>query len=188
MAKIQTNTKNQLTDVALAKGWNADQMYREEAKQFTQDFLTKFGVFVGLYNKTNGTVLSVEDALFTESILDLYVQATNLIKNTSNPSSTTVAAASQVKSNVSKKPKSTKKLSYEQFQVENGTSVAHAIYTFLKKQDVPMSRLEIATAMKIRLSTVCGQIHAMAEAGLVHVVGEKIDENSNRTVELLAWR
>lgn len=124
----------------------------------TGEFLLEFAGFVTAYNAANGTNLSVE-------------------------SYTIIANPVKVKGK--KAAKSTKALSYEQFQQENGSSVAHAIYKMMKAEGVPMSRVEIAQTLAIRLSTVCGQIHLMLEAGLVAVVGTKVDENSNRTVELI---
>lgn len=183
MAKITNRTKNQLTDVALAQGWSSDQLYRAEAQEFTDAFLSGFGIFVGLHNKLNNTNLSVEDALWTSDMVEAYQAVSGIVKATTGSKTTTVAKKSQAKS--TGKPKSTKRLSYEQFQVENGTSVAHAIYKEMKKQGTAFSRIEIAKALGIRLSTVCGQIFAMEEAGLVRVVGTKIDADSNRKVELL---
>ena len=163
-------------------------MYREEAKQFTADFLTKFGIFVGLYNKLNNTSLSVEQALWTIDLVELFTAVANGIKASSVNNHIANPLVSQQKSSKKKlnsKPKSTKALSYEQFQVENGTSVAHEIYKYIKKQNIPMSRAEIASGISVRLSTVCGQVNKMIDAGLLYVAGRKLDVDSNREVEIL---
>jgi DNA-binding transcriptional ArsR family regulator len=187
MSKVSQRTQNQLTDVVVAQGFNADQIYREEAKAYTQNFLAKFGIFVGLYNKLNNTSHSVENALCTSLILDQYIATAAFLQGNTTASTPTVARkTAKVKTNG--KPKTTKALSYADFQEENGTAVAHAIYAYLKKQNQAISRSEIAKGMGIRLSTVCGQIFPMEEAGLVTVVGTKIDESSGRSVEILIAR
>lgn len=196
MAKITADTKNKLTDAALATAWSSDQMYREEAKRFTQDFLAKFGIFVGLYNRLNGTNLSVEQALWTTDMVDLFSAVSQDIRDgfngnpPSSPKGISVVGVSQPnsKKKINGKPKSTKRLSYEQFQVENGTSVAHLIYKHLKKEDAPKSRTEIARELNLRLSTVCGAVFQMIDAGLVYVSGRIIDQDSNREVETVTWR
>jgi predicted transcriptional regulator len=81
--------------------------------------------------------------------------------------------------------KSTKRLSYEQFQTEHGSTVAHKIYRFLREQNTALSRQQIANEMGIRLSTVCGQIHPMLDAGLVVTQGTTTDPDSGRKVELI---
>lgn len=193
MAKITADTQNKLTDAALAASWSSDQMYREEAKKFTQDFLAKFGIFVGLYNRLNGTSLSVEQALWTTDMVELFQAVSQGIQaaaGNSQPNTIAVASVRQPNSRkkLTGKPKSTKRLSYEQFQVENGTSVAHLIYKHLKAQNTPMSRTEIAKALNLRLSTVCGAVFSMIDAGLVYVSGRTIDQDSNREVEIVSWR
>ncbi len=180
MAKITRTTKQGITNKALEVGFNADQMYRAEAKVYTDAFLASFGIYVGFYNKINGTALSVEQALWEDSILTAYQVSAMTVRNTNKANGIPKAPAKAA----SKAPKSTKRLSYEAFKTENGTSVAHLIYKALK-QDPAMSRTEIATSLQLRLSTVCGQIVPLMEAGLVQVSGTAIDENSNRTVELL---
>lgn len=143
------------------------------------NFNAKFGIFVGLYNKLNGTTISVADALQCQAMLDAFaITSASLQSN-----STTQLVQSQAKS-----AGSTKKLSYEAFQKDYGSSVAYKIYTHMKKTNTKMSRAEIADSMGIRLSTVCGQINAMVKAGLVQVTGKKIDKASKREVEVLIWK
>lgn len=138
----------------------------------------EFGIFVGLYNKLNNTDYSVAEALQSQTILDTFkITAASL-------QSTTQTVQNQLKNVTS----STKRLSYESFQKSHGSSVAYKIYTFLKQENSPLSRAEIASKMGIRLCTVCGQVNAMAKAGLVEVVGTKVDETSEREVETLVWR
>lgn len=147
------------------------------AKSTKSVYSPEFGIFVGLYNKLNGTTYTVNEALQSQTILDTFSITTASLK------STTQTVQSQLK-NVT----STKKLSYEAFQKEHGSSVAYKIYTFMKQTNTSMSRAEIAEAMGIRLSTVCGQINQMAKAGLVQIVGNKIDKSSKREVETLIWK
>lgn len=187
MSKVSQRTINQIADAAVIKGWNSDQNYREEAIAYTKDFLAKFGIFVGLYNRLNNTSLSVEQALWKTEVLEKYTAISFFLQGNSSVFST--SAPKKVKKvKMNGKPRTTKAISYQDFQTEHGTSVAYSIYTFLKKQNTPLSRAEIAQQMGIRLSTVCGQIFPMEEAGLVTVVGTKIDENSQRTVEVLMAR
>ena len=140
---------------------------------------TEFGIFVGLFNKLNGTSISVNEALKCPAMVDSFkITSASLQSNT-----TTQVVKTQAKS-----ASSTKKLSYEQFQSANGTSVAYKIYKHMKAVNKKMSRADIAAEMNIRLSTVCGQINLMLEAGLVEVTGTKVDLSSNREVEVLVWR
>jgi len=137
----------------------------------TENTNAQFGIFVGFYNKINNTSVSVKAALSDLEIVSLYEKAAVVTKCTP--------------SLIKKQVKSTKSLSYEQFQVENGTSVAHAIYKHLRTTKSTLSRTEIADSLAVRLCTVCGQVNAMLTAGLLEVAGTKIDELSNRTVEIL---
>jgi DNA-binding transcriptional ArsR family regulator len=180
MSKITKNTKNKIINKVVQVEFGSDQTQRVEATAFADNFLKGFGIYVGLYNKINGTALSVESALWEESIMKSYQMISNLVRTTNTLNKIPQAPAKIA----SKAPKSTKKLSYEAFQAENGTSVAHLIYAFLKNNE-PMTRTELATRLKLRLSTVCGQIVPLQDAGLVSVIGTKIDEDSNRTVEIL---
>lgn len=187
MSKVSQRTINQITDAAVIKGWNADQSYRDEAIVYTREFLAKFGIFVGLYNRLNNTSFSVEQALWKTEILDKYTAVSFFLQGNSSVFSIT-APKKFKRVKIERKPKTTKTISYQDFQTEHGTSVAYCIYKFLKQQNEPFSRAEIAKQMGIRLSTVCGQIFSMEEAGLVTVVGTKLDEESQRTVEILVAR
>lgn len=180
MAKLTSKTKNELTDIIVDVVYDESQFYRQEAKALTEDFLKKFGIFVGLYNKLNSTALSVENALYDNDIVAQFRIVSGLMQN--NVKSPKTASTGI------KRPKSTKLLSYEQFQLENGTRAEHSIYKLLKKQNQGLSRTEIAKKLSIRVSTVCGAISRMMEAGLVTVTGIKIDEETNRKVELLSWK
>ena len=137
--------------------------------------LEEFGIYVGLFNKINKTSISVKEALRTERMVHQYIAVS------SGMQAETVTAETII----SKRSKSTKALSYAQFQVKNGTSVAHSIYQRLKSSKTPQTRYELASTMSIRLSTICGQITPMEIAGLVKVVGTKKDPITLRTVELL---
>ena len=181
MAKITKNTKTTVTNKALEVGFDSNQSYRAEAKMYTDAFLASFGIYVGFYNKINGPALSVEQALWEDSILVAYQVSAMTVRNTNKANGIPKAPAKAA----SKAPKSTKRLSYEAFKAENGTSVAHVIYSALKTSSEPMSRADLAATLKIRLSTICGQVVPLEEAGLIQVVGSKIDADSNRTVELL---
>ena len=140
---------------------------------------TSFGVFVGLYNKLNNTSFSVKQALSTPELTQLFAATAQTLQS----NTITTSSKSQGKSS-----KSTKKLSYEAFQTEHGTTVAHAIYSYCKTQGVSLSRAEIADGLNVRLSTVCGQVFNLIEAGLLVVDGTKVDENSGREVETVIFR
>ena len=140
---------------------------------------TSFGVFVGLFNKLNNTSFSVKEALSNPELTQLFAATAQTLQS----NTTTASVKSQAKSS-----KNTKKLSYEQFQTEHGTTVAHAIYSYCKAQGVALSRAEIAEGLNVRLSTVCGQVFNLIEAGLLAVNGTKVDENSGREVETLIFK
>lgn len=136
-----------------------------------------FGVFVGLYNKINNTSFSVKSALADSELVELFKATTQSLKT----NTTTDSSKSQAKSS------STKKLSYDAFQNSHGTTVAHLIYKLLKTSKKPMSRTEIAQELNIRISTVCGQVYKLMEAGLCKVAGTKIDSESEMKVETLTF-
>lgn len=76
----------------------------------------------------------------------------------------------------------TKLLSYSASQ--NTSSANHLkIIQLLQKQD--MSRNELADASGLRLSTVCGRVKELLDAGFVAVVDKKLDPATNRMVEVL---
>lgn len=175
MAKISKTTMNKLVNQTVTDSFDNDQAYRTEAKKITDDFTKKFGIFVGLYNKLNSTKFSVEQALQEDALVDTYFTISDTLTKadaTNKPTSKPTV-------------KSTKALSYEQFKEENGDSVAHLIYNHLNTNGF-LSRREIATQLKLRLSSVCGRIAELEEAGLVYVCGTKLDTDSNRMVELIS--
>lgn len=185
MSKITQRTKNQLTDVALAQGWEDSQAFREEATAYTQEFLKRFGIFVGFYNRINNTSMSVEDALHDLDIVSLFSSTVKVVK-TPNSNTTTVIKQAQPKK--SKRAKSTKRLSYEAFQTDFGSSVDHLVYQGMKSTGNPVTRSEIAQTYKLRIQTVCGVVNRLEEAGLVICVGRVIDEDTKRPVELMQAR
>ena len=148
-----------------------DHDYAAEAKLFNENFLCKFQLFVDLYNKLNNVTLSVNDALWVESIVDQFTAVS-------------ITLQAQTATPIKRNTKSTKLLSYEQFNAENGTSTAHTIFNQLRGKQ-PQTRSELAVALDMRLSTVCGQVTPLLVAGLVRVVGTKLDSSSNRLVETL---
>ena len=146
--------------------------------QMIQD-LTSFGVFVGLYNKLNNTSFSVKQALSNPELTTLFAATAQTLQS----NTITTSVKNQVKSS-----KSTKRFSYEAFQTEHGTTAAHAIYSYCKTQNKSLSRAEIADGLNMRLSTVCGQVFNLIEAGLLVVDGTKVDEKTGREVETVFYR
>ena len=80
----------------------------------------------------------------------------------------------------------TKVESYREFQANYGADVYQQVYSAISQSDEPMSRADIAGSTGLRLSTVCGRVAELIEAGAVYVVGTKIDERSDRNVEVLS--
>lgn len=138
---------------------------------YTNEFIKQFGIFVGLANKVNATKVSVASALQDADYIDAF-----------NDSLAAIAkkAGKSVKSNTT-----TKARSYKRISGEAGKGVRAAILSYLMKNP-GKSRSEIASDLNIRLSTVCGQANVLKNTYLIHVVGEKIDESSGRSVEALA--
>lgn len=176
MAKIQTRIINQLTDVALSKGWSGDNSYREEAREWVQNYISSFGIFLGFYNKVKGTTLSVEDALHNEEIVDQYTKTRLSI--TSKPATTT---------EIKPKQKSTKSNGYDKIKSKS-SGLNTLIYNYIKDQNTFYTRSEIALLLDLKLSTVCGRVHELISNGNLFVAGIKKDPETNVNVELLGWR
>lgn len=176
MAKIAQNTKTQITDTFLNTFFNNDQNQRPQAILMAEEYIAKFGIFLGFYNKVNNTSIGVDQGLHIPDLVKLYNDTITDVKN--KIVCPAVVAAS-------KKPKSTKLLSYQAFQNNYGTSVAHTVYKTLKTSSQALSRVEIAQQANLRLSTVCGQVSLLKQSGLVKISGTKIDPDSNREVETL---
>lgn len=197
MAKMSAESKKKLVEVAESGDWLNNPEQREQAKRSAEDFMNKFGIFVGLFNRLNKTSFSVQKAAWTPGMIELYssvrenmeAAAANNPRMASSTTSYKPSGRLAVNKKASKKTKaSTKKLSYEQFQVQNGTSVAYTIYKHLKDNQAIMTRTELAKALNLRVSTVCGAVFQLVDSGLLKVVGKTMDKNSNREVETLTFR
>ncbi len=135
----------------------------------SNEFTKAFGIFVGLFNKCNGTQYSVKAALQQIQLVELFnsvrcqSQYVNAVITPFNPGST--------------RHKSHNKLDHGR--------LATTIYEFIK--DNPgHSRREIAENLNMRLQTVCGQVNVLVREGFIHVAGTKKDIETKREVETLA--
>lgn len=63
-----------------------------------------------------------------------------------------------------------------------------AILDLLSKSQEPLSRSEIANRTGLRLSAVCARVAELIEAGDIQTLGKKLDEESDRMVEILGLK
>jgi hypothetical protein len=130
----------------------------------------EFGIFVGFFNKVNGTKFSVESAARNLNLTNLYLSFATLAAQT----------ASVVEAQNSKR--STKSLSYS---LLDAPRVDREVYDFLAK-NTPKTRAQISKELGMRLSTVCGAVNRLMQNNLVQFTGELVkDPETNRLVELV---
>ena len=79
----------------------------------------------------------------------------------------------------------TKVTSYKMFLEEYQGDTYNAIYNTIYHSERHLSRAEIAEYTGIRLSTVCGRVSELMDAGAISVTGKKLDKETNRLVEVL---
>jgi hypothetical protein len=84
------------------------------------------------------------------------------------------------------KKKQTKVDSYTRFLEEYQSGTYQKIFDIIASSDEPLSRAEIAARGQMRVATVCGRVAELIEAEAISVVGKKLDEDSNREVEVLS--
>jgi hypothetical protein len=133
----------------------------------------EFGIFVGFYNRLNGTSISVRRATKIPQLVKLFHNSKNLLVYAHS-----TLEAKQVDFN----SKSTKVKSYEAC---NLPKLCNEIFTFIKNNP-GYSRYEIAQSLGRRVSTVCGIAKILLDSGLIEVSGSTVDEHSKRVVETLS--
>lgn len=81
---------------------------------------------------------------------------------------------------------STKLVSYlEETASGRRTTVRQKIMDLLLNRSKGYTRFEIATALNLRLSSVCGRINEILYDGMAEVVGEKEDPQTRKIVEII---
>jgi len=133
----------------------------------------QFGIFIGLYNRLNGTKLTVRSASKNSVLVSLF-ESTQLTLGQ-------VHTLSLAQDEVACQANSTKSRSYSLLDMPG---VDGNIY-YLLKRSTSLSRADIALALNMRLQTVCGAVKRLIDNGLVVVNGEKLDTQTNRHVETL---
>jgi hypothetical protein len=131
----------------------------------------EFGIFVGFFNKINGTRFSVEAAAKNENIANLYRSLSTLVAQT----------GSIIEAQTPKRS-TTKSLSYS---LLDAPRVDREVYDFLAKNP-PKTRAQISKELGMRLSTVCGAVNRLMQNDLAQFTGELVkDPETNRLVELV---
>lgn len=133
-----------------------------------QTFTKQFGIFVGLFNKLNGTQYSVKQALQVQPLLALF--------NTISQSAAVVNSQITPIAGISTKSKS--------YSLVNIPAVDSEVYYFLQKNP-NTTRSEIALGTGLRLQTVCGAARRLLDNKFIFVTGTTEDTDSNREVETL---
>lgn len=136
--------------------------------------LTKeFGVFVGLYNKSNNTNYSVKYALANQYMVKTFFACREALTQCHTKAVTT----HKISTNLSTKRESLYKL--------NIPEVDWTIYQYIK--DNPgLSREDIAQHTEYKVSTVCGAINRLMIEDMVFVCGYKKDPHTGRRVQVLS--
>ncbi len=65
-------------------------------------------------------------------------------------------------------------------------AVAQSVIDVVKVS--PMSRREISRVTGHRLSSICGRVKELIDEGVLHVVGTKFDDETERNVEIVEMR
>jgi hypothetical protein len=131
----------------------------------------EFGIFVGFFNKVNGTKFSVESAAKNSNLVNLYLSFATLAAQTGS-----VVEAQNPKRS------STRSMSYS---LLDAPAVDRKVYDFLAK-NLPKTRAEISKELGMRIQTVCGAVNRLMQNNLVQFTGELVkDPETNRLVELV---
>ena len=142
-------------------------------KQNTQEqeqYLKRFGVFVGLFNRATGNGLNVKDALKSAEMVELFEK--------------TCAQFNEVKDiaeRVPKKQPSTRRRSLDKTDVSH---LQKKVLTWLQ-ENPGSTRREIENGTGMLLQSVLGRVSELLDKKLIYVSGEKNDRLTNREVETL---
>lgn len=135
----------------------------------------QFGIFVGLYNRTNDTSLSVKQAAMIEDLVKTFNMSIHLLSR----AHTVVSKDSNFKSKTSTKMKS--------YSLLDIPKVDGEVLEYIQNNPGE-SRMDIANGMGIRMSTVCGAIYRLSHNSFVYISGVKIDSETKRKVEVITAR
>lgn len=136
-------------------------------------FRKQFGVFVGMYNKVNGTKLSVKQALKLPVLISLFETTAKAITVTHDVFTGQQAA--------SMPGESTRLRSYKK------TDIGHLQQVVLDhvQANPDCTRREISNATGVYLNSTTARVRELIDDGLVYVSGEKHDHETDRDVETL---
>jgi len=136
--------------------------------------LKQFGVFVGLYNRTNGTRLTVKAALRQIAIVTLFESSLRCLHAAHDES--------VQRGTFSGDTSSTRRRSLDKINTRRVDSSILNLVT----STPGLSRKQLSEKLKMRLQTVCGGVSRLLEDDLIYVCGESLDHETNRRVETLA--
>lgn len=138
--------------------------------QEQEQYLKRFGVFVGLFNRATGNGLNVKDALKSAEMVELFEK--------------TCAQFNEVKDiaeRVPKKQPSTRRRSLDKTDVSH---LQKKVLTWLQ-ENPGSTRREIENGTGMLLQSVLGRVSELLDKKLIYVSGEKNDRLTNREVETL---
>ena len=136
-----------------------------------EDSTKTFGVFVGMFNKTAGTELTVKQAHQVDTLVQLYEGIKEAIAELKY----------DLSEEISHTTKSTKRKSFDALNIpELDQDVLITIYNW-----PGASRNQVAKKLGRRLSSICGAVNRLMEARIVFTKGTVHDEETNRDVEAL---
>ena len=132
-----------------------------------------FGVFIGLYNRSNGTNFTVKSARENAFLFKTFRNC---------QAGLALAHAHGTRHATLPSPRiSTRRASLARLDVpEVDEKVYQQIQLF-----PGYSRSELSQLLGYRLSTVCGAVNRLMKQGLVFVCGRKKDPETGKTVEVL---
>lgn len=139
--------------------------------QEQEQYLKRFGVFVGLFNRATGNGLNVKDALKSAEMVELFEK--------------TCAQFNEVKDiaeRVPKKQPSTKRRSLDKTDISH---LQKKVLAYLKANP-KSSRRDIENGTGMFLQSVLGRVSELLDKKLIYVSGEKLDNLTNREVEVLS--
>lgn len=139
--------------------------------QEQEQYLKRFGVFVGLFNRATGNGLNVKDALKSAEMISLFEKTCTQFNEVKD-----------IAERVPKKQPSTKRRSLDKTDVSH---LQKKVLAYLKANP-KSSRRDIENGTGMFLQSVLGRVSELLDKKLIYVSGEKLDNLTNREVEVLS--
>jgi len=133
-----------------------------------------FGIFVGFYNRANGTNWSVNEAAKDNGMVELFTSTMSAVSRT----------GLQLEVRTSTSRPSTKRVSLDEFRAANGNRVGIRVLNYIESSGGDY-RASIAKALGLRISTVCARVNELKAMGLIESTGTTVDPVTNKSVEVV---